>query len=283
MLNLRYGPDGSVWAIDWYDKNQCHSDNPDIHQKTLGRIFKVSNKNDRSAKVDLAAMSSERLVEMQLNRNDWYVRHARRILQERGSNPAVHAQLKRILQTTPDVTRQLRALWALHVTDGLTEADSLELLRHESEYVRSWAIQLMLERGQASDAALQRFAELARQDSSPLVRLYLASGLQRVPADKRWDVLAPLIAKDEDASDQNLPMLVWYAAEPSVPLNMPRALELAAASKLPQIFAYTVQRVAAVGTTDALRALTDRLGRTEDPVQRQELGAGIVTLVGKKQ
>ena len=283
MLNLRYGPDGSVWAIDWYDKNQCHSDNPDIHQKTLGRIFKISNKNDRPAKVDLAAMSSERLVETQLNRNDWYVRHARRILQERGPNPAVHAQLKRILQSNPDVTRKLRALWALHVTDGLTEADSLELLRHESEYVRSWAIQLMLERGQVSDAALQRFAEMARQDPSPLVRLYIASGLQRVPADKRWDVLAPLIAKDDDAADQNLPMLVWYAAEPSVPLNMARALELTAASKLPQLFAYTVQRVAAVGTTDALRALTDRLGRTEDPVQRQELAAGIVTLVGKKQ
>ena len=195
----------------------------------------------------------------------------------------MHAQLKRLLQTNPDVTRQLRALWALHVTDGLTEADSLGLLGHDSEYVRSWAIQLMLERQQVSDVALQRLAELARRDPSPLVRLYLASGLQRIPANRRWDVLAPLIAKDEDASDHNLPKLVWYAAEPAVELDMPRALELTAASRLPQIFAFTVQRVAAVGTTDALRALTDRLGRTDDPVQRQELAAGIVTIVGKKQ
>ena len=43
MLNFRYGPDGSVYAIDWYDKNQCHSSNPAIHQKTLGRIFKISS------------------------------------------------------------------------------------------------------------------------------------------------------------------------------------------------------------------------------------------------
>jgi putative membrane-bound dehydrogenase-like protein len=283
MLNLRYGPDGSVWAIDWYDKNQCHSDNVEVHQKTLGRIFKIANRNDRAVKVDLASMSSERLVELQLHRNDWYVRHARRILQERGANPAVHALLKAQLQSNPDVTRKLRALWALHVTDGLTEADFLALLRHDNEYVRSWTIQLLLERRQASDAALQQFAAMARQDPSPLVRLYLASGLQRVPANKRWDVLAPLIAKDEDASDHNLPLLVWYAAEPSVELDMPRALELTGASRLPQLFAFTVQRIAAVGTTDALRALTDRLGRTEDPVQRRELGAGIVEIVGKKQ
>ncbi len=43
MLNFRYGPDGSVHVIDWYDKNQCHSTNPELHQKTLGRIFKISH------------------------------------------------------------------------------------------------------------------------------------------------------------------------------------------------------------------------------------------------
>ncbi len=43
MINFRYGPDGSVHVIDWYDKNQCHSTNPDIHHKTLGRIFKISH------------------------------------------------------------------------------------------------------------------------------------------------------------------------------------------------------------------------------------------------
>ena len=70
------------------------------------------------------------------------MRHARRILQERGPDPAVHAALKRILRENPDVTRKLRALWALHVTDGLTEPELLELLEHDSEYVRSWAVYL---------------------------------------------------------------------------------------------------------------------------------------------
>ncbi len=282
MLNLRYGPDGSVWAIDWYDKNQCHSTNPEIHQKTLGRIFKISHANDKWVRVDLAKLPSERLVELQLHRNDWYGRHARRILQERGADPAVHERLRRMLHDNPDVTRKLRALWALHVTGGLTAEDLLGLLAHDSEYVRGWAVQLLAEGQQPSDDAVRQFATMARQESSALVRLYLASALQRIPAEKRWDAVAGLMAHSEDAQDRNLPMMVWYAAEPVVELDMWRALGLAAESKLPRLFEFTVRRIAAIGTQDALRVLTDRLGRTDDPTRQKELANGIVQIVNPK-
>jgi putative membrane-bound dehydrogenase-like protein len=282
MLNYRYGPDGSVFAIDWYDKNQCHSSNPDLHQKSLGRIFKISHTNDKWTRVDLQQLSSAQLVELQLNRNDWYVRHARRILQERGPDPAVHAALKRMLRENPDVTRKLRALWALHVTDGMSEAELLDLTGHESEYVRSWAVNLAVASRKASPDAVRRFAQLAKTDASPLVRLYLASALQHVPLEQRWDVLTALLGHDEDAGDQNIPLMVWYAAEPLVPLDMPRALGLVAQSKLPKIFTFTVQRISAVGTDDALRVLTDRLGRTSDRTQRLDLVEGISQIVGPR-
>jgi HEAT repeat protein len=271
-----------VYAIDWYDKNQCHSSNPELHQKSLGRIFKISHVNDRWAKVDLQKLSSERLVELQLDRNDWYVRHARRILQERGPDPAVHAALKRILRDNPDVTRKLRALWALHVTDGLSERELLALLDSESEYVRSWAVYLIVANKNASPEAIRRFAQLAKTDGSALVRLYLASALQRVDVGERWDVLTGLLDHAEDAADHNLPMMVWYAAEPVVPLDPARALAAAADTKLPKVFTFTVQRVAAAGTDDALRVLADRLGRTADPDQRLDLVDGITQIVGKR-
>ena len=282
MLNFRYGPDGSVHVIDWYDKNQCHSTNPDIHQKTLGRIFKISHQKDRWwTRVNLGELSSEQLVGLQLHRNDWYVRHARRILQERGPDAKVHAGLKRILHDNPDVTRKLRALWALHVTGGLTEGDLMALLAHDSEYLRSWAVYLLVDGKNPSDAALREFARMARLDTSPLVRLYLASALQRVSADKRWDVLAGLLAHGDDATDQNLPLMIWYAAEPVVALDMSRALGAAFDSKLARLFAFTVQRIAAIGTQEALRVLTDRLGRTEDATEQRELLTGISKIVNK--
>ena len=114
------------------------------------------------------------------------------------------------------------------------------------------------------------------------MRLYLASALQRVPVDQRWDALTALFAHGEDAGDQNQPLMVWYAAEPVVPLDMPRALALAAGSQLPRLFTFTVQRISAVGTDDALRVLTDRLGRTTDQAQRLDLVDGITQIVGKR-
>jgi putative membrane-bound dehydrogenase-like protein len=281
MLNFRYGPDGSVHVIDWYDKNQCHSSNPDVHGKTLGRIFKIAHVNDRFVKVDLRKEPSLRLVELQLHRNDWYVRHARRILQERGPDPQVHARLKAILQTNPDVTRKLRALWALHVTGGLTEADLIGLLSHENEYVRSWATQLLAEGRNPSDATIARFTSMAKSDGSALVRLYIASALQRVPPEKRWDAVAGLLSRGEDRNDQNEPLMAWWAAEPLGELDPERALGLASESRLPRTFSFMVQRVAGLKTQAALRVLAERLARTTDAAEQKDLAAGISLIVGK--
>ncbi|MFB3133913.1 MAG: PVC-type heme-binding CxxCH protein, partial [Rhodothermales bacterium] len=280
MLNFRYGPDGSVHVIDWYDKNQCHSPNPDIHDKTLGRIFKISYKDDAWVQVDLQQMSSTELVALQLHENDWYVRHARRLLQERGPDAQVHANLKRILQENPDITRRLRALWALHVTEGLSDQDLIALLHDEHETVRSWAIQLLAEDRTIPEEALDQFAVMAREDVSAQVRLYLASALQRTPPAERWEVLAGLSDHAEDADDHNLPLMVWYAAEPMADVDMDRMLGMALAAKLPNLLPYTVQRIAAMGTPEALRILSQHLGMVEDPTQQRELLKGLNQLVG---
>src|SRR5690606_1289853 len=132
----------------------------------------------------------------------------------------------------PDVTRKLRALWALHVTRGLSDDDLTNLLSHESEYIRSWAVQLLAEDKTVPDAARGRFAEMARQDPSALVRLYLASAAQRMAPEQRWDIVAGLSKHAEDKDDHNLPLMVWYAAEPLVALDMDRAMDLALKSEL---------------------------------------------------
>jgi hypothetical protein len=187
-----------------------------------------------------------------------------------------------MLAEQKDVTRKLRALWALHVTGGLSEPDALGLLDHGSEYVRSWAVQLLVEKAPASVTAVQALGRLARQDPSPLVRLYVASALQRVPVNQRWEAVEALLARSDDAGDQNLPLMVWYAAEPLAELDMPRALALAADSKLPRVFPFTVQRIASTRSPAALRLLAERLARTDDPAQQLDLINGL-NLVVKPQ
>ncbi|WP_247237866.1 PVC-type heme-binding CxxCH protein [Telluribacter sp. SYSU D00476] len=265
-LNFKYDASGSVWAIDWYDKNQCHSPNPDVHDKTMGRIFKITHENDKWVKVDLTKASDEQLVKYQLHPNDWYVRTARTILQERGPNKKVHAALKDILAKNPDATRKLRALWALHVTGGLTDKELHNLLAHDNEYVRSWAIQLLTEDKAVSPETLKQFTTMAQKDASALVRLYLTSGMLRLEPAQRWEVMEALVQRAEDKDDHNLPLMAWYAAEPLATVDVKRALQLAEKAKLPNILTYMKQRVEAIGTDEAKKALSDfnaRLGMVE--------------------
>jgi len=284
-LNFRYGPDGSVFVIDWYDKNQCHSPNPDVHDKTMGRIFRISHKNDKWIQADLSQLLNRELVDLQLHRNEWYVRHARLLLQERGPSKKVHKALMNILNDNPDVTRKLRALWALHVTNGLTEADLIKLLAHGNEYIRSWAIQLLGDDETLSDAALDRFAYMAQHDQSALVRLYLASVLQRIEPARRWDIVAGLLQRAEDKDDHNVPLMVWYAFEPLVELDMSRATDLAVKAKLPNVLSYTIKATGAVGSEDAKRILMElgeKLGKAENHHEYHEAQITINAILGQQ-
>jgi putative membrane-bound dehydrogenase-like protein len=263
-LNFRYGPDGSVFAIDWYDKNQCHHPDPEVHDRTLGRIFRISHEKDQWVKIDLSNKTNSELVELQLHNNEWYVRNARRLLQERGTDSDVHEALWEIFEDHPEIPRKLRALWALHVTDGLLVENLRDMLGHSSEYIRSWAIQLLMDVANPSDDLLEQFAVMARNDESALVRLQISSALQNVDLDRRWDILEGLAGHVQDADDHNLPMMVWYAAEPLAEVDPDRAMELALDSPFPNLVAFTSRRIADSGTALGLQALESSLGKTEN-------------------
>jgi putative membrane-bound dehydrogenase-like protein len=102
LINFRYGPDGSVYVIDWYDKQACHNPMTEIWDRTNGRIYKITYNNQPAVKVDLVKATNGELVEYQLHANDWYVRHARRLLQERNAGPEVGASLVEMLKAEKD-------------------------------------------------------------------------------------------------------------------------------------------------------------------------------------
>jgi len=275
IVNLQYDQDGSLYMIDWYDKNQCHNNNPEVHDRTNGRIFKVVYKDQKTTPVDLQKRTSAELVQLQLSPNDWWVRHARRILEERGPNPEVHAALRKILAENPDPTRKLRALWALHATGGLTEEVALSAMRDTSDYVRAWAIQLLCEDGKVSPAAVREFFWLAKEDSSPVVRLYLASAVQRIAPEQRWDIVGALHSHIEDAADHNLPLMDWYALEPLFEQDYRRALTLALYSKEPRMIEFAARRIAVLGKPEAMGALVAALSTMEDESHQAEALKGI--------
>ncbi|MEQ8787279.1 MAG: c-type cytochrome [Pirellulaceae bacterium] len=270
-INLRYGPDGSVYLIDWYDKNACHRRTPEIWDRTNGRVFNVAYGEVKRGKVDLAQLSDQELVALQTHENDWYVRMARRLLQQRAAEGAlsadVHPALWKIVRENADVARVLRGVWALHVTGGLDEKALRELLGHQDEYVRGWAIQLEMEDEKASPEMIEQFTAMARDDASPVVRLYLASALNRLPHENRWDLAEALLSHADDAGDHNLPLLVWYGVEPLVPTDPAKALDLGAKAKIPLVEQYILRRAATEPA--GLEVVARLLSKTEETARQR--------------
>jgi putative heme-binding domain-containing protein len=191
---------------------------------------------------------------------------ARRLLQERATAGPIKEIADRWMKLPPDLpTRDwLRVLWAHHVTNGAspelvqnTLHKYASTLHHPNENIRAWAIQLLTDdlqvwSTQSTEAKAmlsESLAIFARKESSPLVRLYLASALQRMSVQDRWLIAGALLVHAEDADDHNLPLMYWYGIEPLVAADPARALELANKSQIPKVSAFIIRRAASENKT----------------------------------
>ena len=250
-FSVEIGPEGGVYILDWHDQNICGNV---VKFPNSGRVYRIMPKGSKPIKrPNLGSMSDLELVGLQNHANDWYVRQARVILHHRATTgkldaSKVHGKLEQMLKSAKTQGKRLRALWALQVTGGLSAnggARLLELLGHSDEYVRAWSVQFLCDEKKPSDKALAAFAKMAVSDKSPVVRMYLAAALQRMSFDKRWPILAALAAHEEDVKDHLIPRMLWIALEPMVPEHGPKALELALASKMPNLQQFVPRRMLA--------------------------------------
>jgi hypothetical protein len=128
-IDLTYGPDGGVFVLDWSDTGECH-ESTGVHRSS-GRIYKITYQGAakpnaspsdaaapvaqplRAVKGDLTKLTSEELVKLHEHRNEWFVRMARRELQERfreGLNPKSREQLLAIASHGSSFASQSRGL-----------------------------------------------------------------------------------------------------------------------------------------------------------------------------
>ncbi len=277
FINMRYGPDGNVYLLDWYDKQACHHGDPRIWDRGNGRIYKICYRGTKTVTgVDLSQKSDLGLLNLLQHENVWYARHAQRLLQERAAGKKLdaetHSNLAKLAFKNNNERKRLRGVWTLKVTGGLTEEHIRKALDDESPHVRGWAVQLALEDGKASETLLKKMADLAVRDQSPVVRLYLASAMQRLPLAQRWDVLQGLLAHAEDAGDPNLPLMYWYALEPLADAWPERALHLASEAKAsPLLLPFMVRRIASSAAPAALALVVKTLGAEQNSNRQQAI------------
>jgi putative membrane-bound dehydrogenase-like protein len=258
-VEVTYGPDGSVLLVDWSDTGECH-EHTGVH-RTSGRIFRVSfGRPEPRPPRDLTADDPAVLVAALESPDEWLARAARRELCDR-------AALRRgvappaILAGEGDAVRRLRALWTLHALGRLPADGISRALADADEHVRTWGVRLATDdlpldlatgvpraTGTLDPARLAPLVQLARSDSSGLVRLALASSLQRLPIADRVPLAAALLAHGEDAADHNLPALIWFGLMPLAAEDPATLVPLALEGAIPKVREWTARRVAELST-----------------------------------
>ena len=159
----------------------------------------------------------------------------------------------------PNLCESCARLWSLYRDRAArTGAFLRRLLDHDHESVRAWAIRLLTDdlpldtvfsRRTGADVdppadLLAKFIAMARDDSSGLVRLVLASTLQRLPVNRRIDLGRALLSHGEDASDHNLPALVWTGLIPVAESNAAALASLASDARQPSVVRLIARRLA---------------------------------------
>jgi putative heme-binding domain-containing protein len=305
-MELAYGPDGAVLAIDWSDTGECH-EATGVH-RTSGRIFRIAHGSDTKrppqdlTAQDLAGLSCVALAELATHTNEWYPRQARIILADRavmGSAsdlPQAHETLRRLAASTDPVVA-CRAVLTLHASGGCDQTFLRGLIAHPDEHLRAWGVRLLGDDwpidgvigpatispessarvAAAYDAVAADLHTLAMNDPSGLVRLAVASTLQRMPVGSRADLAAALMTRGEDADDHNLPLLVWYGMIPAVETDPRRAADVAIATRWPKTQRLIARRLASLieRHPEGMERLVAAIADTRDENVQQNLLAGI--------
>jgi putative heme-binding domain-containing protein len=209
----KVGPDGAIYIGDWYDRNVEHVLVQDGRiDRSDGRIYRVKARGAKPPPpFDLGKLSSPQLIELLGHSNKWFRQTALRVIGDRRDKTIIPALTELILQGTGQ--RALEALWALHLSGGLTEATALKTLEHSDPFVRLWTARLLCDDNRVPPLIAEKLVRMAQTESNLEARAQLACSARRLPAKYDLAIVRQLLAHDEDAGDDRLPLLLWWAIE----------------------------------------------------------------------
>jgi len=213
-VDIELGPDGALYIADWYAAQANHylssqgKTNPD-----LGRVYRLASPGAPTGyRFDMGRLPSEELTAKFLSSpNPWYRSQALRLLGDRKDRSQI-LLLKRMLKEDQGQTA-LEALWALNIVGGFDDEAARVAIGHSDPYVRRWAIRLIGDAGTTAPDIAAQLAVLAKSESDSEVRSQLASTAKRLGTKMALPIICGLLGHNEDAADQEIPKLIWWALE----------------------------------------------------------------------
>jgi len=292
-INLRWGPDGSIYLIDWHDQNPCHQAPKESWDKERGRIYRIQRtqaaRTQREGPVDLAKKSSKELVALLTHDIPYQYRTALRLLNERRDR-AIGGELRNLAFKSENAIHALRGLWGMYAIGIFDDQAALDALSSANPWLRYWGVRFAGEAGEVSAKVLERLTELARTEPTPQVRLQLASTCQQLKKQDVLPILHHLLTHKEDARDACLPLLIWLALEPRVQTGAGGATldwlrDNAAGNALvtDHIVPRTMRRLVAEDRPENLQACVAFLAGVQDSAVRRRALEGLTEALKNRQ
>jgi putative membrane-bound dehydrogenase-like protein len=281
-INLRWGPNGEIYCIDWHDQNPCSQAAPDSWDYEHGRVFRIQTKGLKTKKAeDLGSKSDEELFGLMQNANPYLARTALRLTRERSLNKQPPFVNTPRLSSWTDI----QSLYAL----GLGDQMAPSLGKDDAPLAQSWAIRLSSQKEKVSAYDMDQLAILARSSDAPIVRREVASAAIRLgPKQDVVPVVRALLLHKEDANDPTIPQLIWLAYEPTLSANAKDELawlkDNAASNPLitDTIIPRAMRRLVATGKPEDIAACVAFLGDLKDSTARLKALDALVSAIGNR-
>jgi len=296
-INMKWGPNGDIYLIDWHDQNPCHQTNPDDWDYERGRVYRIQLKGTQTKKAeDLGKKSFAELRDLAEDPNPYRYRTALRLLAEkspRDSRQLEHFDPKGKLSLNRWIWRGLAS------GSGLAAAKPTdELIPGEETLTRAiWDAQ------DIPEGTLRSLIPMPGEKSTPMKRRELASAaIYHAARVDILPVLHALMQYKEDAKDPVIPQLVWLAYEKTLVTARPRAADQPAPKDPPvaeelawlaeqspknefvrdQIVPKVMRRLVATGKAADIKLCIDFIAKVKDSASRARALEGLtVALNGR--
>jgi len=184
-VDIKMGPDGAIYVVDWYSPIIDHGE-VDFHHplrdRSHGRIWRLTAKDRQSVEPPpLANASTPQLLDALRLPEQWSRVQARRLLRERGSkavSPHLAQWLGRLDPADPNFERfRLEGLWMYQGLRHMEASLLRDVLKSEDHHARAAAVRVLADWSRQIPDALELLSRAAI-DEQAQVRLEAVNALR---------------------------------------------------------------------------------------------------------
>ncbi len=220
-INMKWGPLGDIYLIDWHDQNPCHQTKADDWDYERGRVYRIQLKGTKAKKAeDLGKKTAEELVRLAVGEDPYHSRTAIQLLSEMPLAKKKDAMKPIDFGARGNMTRLFSLMSSVGLLDRDEMRDKIANFKVIDGYVErlpkdfAGTFRHYGESGHATDVTIAGMAKVAEGVKHAAIRRELASAAIRLSG--KHDVtplVRALMSRKEDANDPLIPHLTWIAYE----------------------------------------------------------------------